>query len=75
MHLLPGAESAGNEEGVHRGVVAEGVVGEDREAGLRLDRSQRLGSEEGVQLGVEAPGDGEDAIGSRKVDDLRVLKM
>ena len=73
-HLLAGAEPARDQEGVHGGVVGEAVVRQHREAGLRLDRSGRVGDQEGVELGVEAPRHGEHAVGRGEVDDLGVLE-
>ena len=74
VDLGAGAEAARDEEGVHGRLVGEGVVGQDGEPGLGLHRPVGVGDEKGVELGVEAAGDREHAVGSGEVDDLGVLE-
>ncbi len=52
--LLASAEASGDEEGVHRGPVCEGIVRQHSETGLGLHRTQRIGDEERLELGIEA---------------------
>lgn len=74
MELLARAEAAGDEEGVEVGTVVERVVRQDGEADLRLDRAGGVADQERVELGVEAAGDGEDAVRRGEVDRLGVLE-
>lgn len=74
VHLLAGAEAAGDEEGVHRRGIGETVVGQDGEARLRLHRPHGIGDQEGVQFRVETARYREDAVRCRKINDLGVLE-
>ena len=74
VHLLAGPEAARDQEGVHRRLVAEAVVGQDGEPGLGLDGTGGVGDQERVELGVEAAGHREHAVGGGEVDDLGVLE-
>src|ERR1043166_5631060 len=73
VDLRPRAESPGNQESVHVRALAEGIARQHGEARLRGHRAQRLGDEEGVELRIEAPRDGEHAVGRGEVDDLELL--
>src|SRR5215210_123655 len=74
VHLLPGAESARDQERVHGGRVRESVVGQDGEPCLGLHGTHRVRYVEGIQLGVVPFGHGEDSVGSGEVHDLRILE-
>lgn len=72
--LLASAEASGDEEGVHRGPVCEGIVRQHSETGLGLHRTQRIGDEERLELGIEALRYREHPVWRRKVEDLDVLE-
>ncbi len=67
------AESAGNEKGVHVRTLGERIVRQHGEPRLRAHRAQRLGDEERVELGIEAPRHREHAVRRGEIDDLQVL--
>ena len=74
MHLLPRSEAARDQERIHGRFVLEAVVRQDRQAGLRLHGSCGVRDQKGIEFGIEAACDGEDAVGRRKIDDLGVLE-
>jgi hypothetical protein len=45
------------QQGIHGRPLGEAVVGQDHEAGLRLDRPQRISDQERIDLRVVATGD------------------
>ena len=74
VHLLARPEPAGDEEGVHRWLVTEAVIGKDGEARLGLNGPTGIRDEKGVELRVETPSHREDAVWSGEIDDLGVLE-
>jgi hypothetical protein len=74
VNLLSRAKSAGDEKRVHCRTVGKSVVGQNREAGLSLDRTHGIGDEEGFKFRVKAASDGEDPVRRRKVNDFYIFK-
>jgi len=74
VQLLPRAVAAGNQEGIHRRLVGEAVIGNDGKAGLRLHRPHRFGDQEGIKLGVQPPRHRKHPGRRRVIDDLGILE-
>ena len=74
VHLLTGAEAAGDDQRVDGWRVLEAVIRQDGEAGLRLDGSCRVRDQAGIEFGIEPASDGEHAVRRREIDDLGVLE-